>query len=355
MKATAKQRGISLVEMILTITILSIIVAGTSSAILLANRALPSASNPANETIVSSGIIEKFCGEIQYAIQVNASSNKMIEFTVADRDSNGVPETVRYEWSGVSNDPLTRQYNGGSLVTLTDQVQQFDLDYDLLTTSVETPVGNESAETLHDAYSSLQHLGSLDVESDRWVSQYIFPSLPADTLSWKVTRVKFYAKAEGSNDGECRVQLQQATLGNVPSSIVIEEKVLLESTLHPTNFEIQELTFNQASELPPSEGVCLVFKWITGTEACRLQYQDDYVPEADETLYRSADFGGTWTRYSDHSLLFEVYGTITATGEPSVKETKFLKGVTVTLKTESNNFPSVVSRVTALNQPEVMP
>ena len=39
------------------------------------------------------------------------------------------PETIRYAWSGTPGDPLTRQYNGGTVLNVSDYVQFFSLDY----------------------------------------------------------------------------------------------------------------------------------------------------------------------------------------------------------------------------------
>jgi hypothetical protein len=45
--------------------------------------------------------------ELQYATAINQRSATLIEFTVPDRSGDGVPETIRYEWSGVPAIPLT--------------------------------------------------------------------------------------------------------------------------------------------------------------------------------------------------------------------------------------------------------
>ena len=133
------RRGFTLVELVVTIAITSVIMLGIGSAMLIAGRALPAADNPAAASLIAGQAIEQMVTELQYAATIIDSNATMIEFTVADRDADDVAETIRYEWSGTPGDPLTRQYNGGALVNLADDVQEFDLSHDLETTATEVP------------------------------------------------------------------------------------------------------------------------------------------------------------------------------------------------------------------------
>jgi len=65
------------------------------------------------------------------ARQRRGISSTTLAFTVADRDDDAQPETIRYEWSGGNGDPLTRAYNGGSPVSVAADVYAFELDYEI--------------------------------------------------------------------------------------------------------------------------------------------------------------------------------------------------------------------------------
>ena len=60
--------------------------------------------------------------ELNYALSFTERPVNVVEFTVADRDGDESPEFIRYAWSGTPGDPLTRQYNGGTIAELVRDV-----------------------------------------------------------------------------------------------------------------------------------------------------------------------------------------------------------------------------------------
>ena len=347
-----RTQGLTLVELLVSMAITAVIMLAVGSSMLIATKAMPDAGSSANSTITAGEVAEQLASELQYAASVTNRSANMTEFTVADRDGNDVPETIRYEWSGTPGDPLTRQYNSGSVVNILDGVKEFDLSYDLQTISEEIPQGNESTETLLISYDSIADLHDYPIKDTELYGQYFLPSLPGDAVSWKVTRVRFKAKTDGSADGECRVQLQLPTAGNSPSGVVLEEKTLLESTLL-WYYTTQEFAFSNVSGLSPQQGLCLVFRWISNWTACELRGQDKNVVVPNIRLLKSTDRGATWSRRYGESLLFWIYGTVTTAGEPQIENTYYLKTVEIKLRTGSDEQSTVYTATKTLNEPEV--
>ena len=72
---------------------------------------------------------EELALELRYARSFVQRSANEVEFTVADRNNDASEETICYCWSGTPGDPLTRQYNGGTVVEILPNVHDFDLDY----------------------------------------------------------------------------------------------------------------------------------------------------------------------------------------------------------------------------------
>jgi len=129
--------GLTLIELLVSVAITSVLMVTIASAMLIATKALPDPNRPASQIIAVSHVAEQLAAEIQYAVSISARSSTMIEFTVADRNSDDVPETIRYEWSGVAGEALKRQYNGGSIVDVLDNVHELELTYSLKTTGEE--------------------------------------------------------------------------------------------------------------------------------------------------------------------------------------------------------------------------
>jgi len=345
-------RGFTLVEMVVSLGIASALMLGVGAAMLIAARAMPDARSPTGAIVDSGAALEQMITELQYAVSIPNKSATMVEFTVADRDGNDIPETIRYEWSGAAGDPLARRYNGGAAVQVLADVRDFALSWDLLTITTVVPQGNESAETILCSYDSTANLNNYPMKSSEWYGQYFRPALPADAVSWKVTRVRLSARTDGAAAGECRVQLQQATAGKLPSGTVIEEKTLLESSLL-SGYQEQEFTFTQAGGLSPTQGLCTVVKWIADATACQLWGVKANGSTSDSFMVKSSDKGVSWTAPAGTSLLYTVYGTVTTTGQPQVQNTYYLNRVNIRLRAGADAQTTLQSAVRLLNKPEV--
>jgi prepilin-type N-terminal cleavage/methylation domain-containing protein len=348
----SQRRGFTLVEMVVSLGIASVLMLGMGAAMLVAARAMPAAGNPTATIVDAGAALEQVLTDLQYAIDVKSRSATMVEFTVADRDGNDIPETIRYEWSGVAGDPLTRRYNGGAAVQALADMREFAFSWDLVTASTTVPQGNESAETILRSYDATIDLANYPIKSSEWYGQYFRPALPPDAVSWKVTRVRLYARTDGAAAGDCRVQLQQATTGKLPSGTVIEGRPLLESALL-NGYREQEFAFTLASGLSPTEGLCLVVKWVADASACQLQGVNANGSTSDSFLVKSSDKGVSWSAPTGASLLYTVYGTVTTTGQPQVQNTYYLNRVTIRLRAGTDTQTTLRSAVRLLNKPEV--
>jgi len=133
-KPTGRTTGHTLVEVVVAIAITSILLVGMASALLIASRAA-NPVGPTNTVLATSMAAHDILGELRFAIAFTERTATAVEFTVADRTGDEVPETIRYAWSGTAGDPLTRRYNGGTVANVVENVQEFQLDYDLRTVS----------------------------------------------------------------------------------------------------------------------------------------------------------------------------------------------------------------------------
>jgi prepilin-type N-terminal cleavage/methylation domain-containing protein len=343
----------TLVELSVSIAIVSVLMLGMGSAMLLASRAVPDARSPAGATVSAGQAVEQLVTELQYATAVLGRSAVMIEFTVADRDADDVPETIRYEWSGTSGESLIRTCNGGAAVEILPDVHDFDLSYDLRTTTTEIAQANESAETVLKSYQSALSLDDYPIKSGEWYGQYFQPALPADAVSWQVTRIRFSARTDGAVAGESRVRLQLPTTGGMPSGVILEEKTLLESTLL-SGYQEQEFSFTNAGGLSPQRGLCITVKWISDAVACKLLGCNTLAGTSDSFLLKSTDSGVSWSAPGSQSLLYAVYGTVTTAGTPEIQTAHHLDGVQVRLRAGSDPASCVQTVVRVLNRPEVM-
>ena len=120
--------GFTLIEMLVSIAIMTVLVTGIASAIMLATRAAEGAGQPA-ALAEASRVVDQITAELAVALSFSERTNIAVTFTVPDRDSDEAPETIRYAWSGVAGHPLTRTYNGGATQPIAQNVHHFNVTY----------------------------------------------------------------------------------------------------------------------------------------------------------------------------------------------------------------------------------
>ncbi len=132
------RRGFTLVELMASMTIMVILMGATTSTILIASHAIPDSEDPAQKKLAATDVVDQMAGELFYATSITEATRRAVTFTVADRGHGAAgPETIRYAWSGTPGDPLTRQYNDGTVVNVSEGVERFKLVYTTRTTPLQ--------------------------------------------------------------------------------------------------------------------------------------------------------------------------------------------------------------------------
>ncbi len=127
--ARHRRHGFTLVEMGLSMAVMTVLLGGISSALILAGRAIPDHATPVKLMTDGFHVADQLAGELYAAQTISARSANSITFTVADRNADANPETIQYLWSGVAGSPLYRQYNGASASVVLGDIYQFNLTY----------------------------------------------------------------------------------------------------------------------------------------------------------------------------------------------------------------------------------
>ena len=342
--------GVTLVELMTSMAIISVLMGAMGSAVFLATKALPGSDSTVADTFDAAQVSNDIATELRYAITFTQRLPNTVEFTVADRNNDLVAETIRYAWSGTPGDPLTRQYNGGTVVNVIDSAQQFDLTYNIKSV-VDATATAPIIELSEQVLSSYDTVGFswFQITNNDWFGQYFQPSLPVGTVSWRVSRVFIMASKQGAGDGITKVQLRTADAGNLPTSTVLEEQTLLESSLSALN-TWEEFSFVNVTNLLPSQGLCIVTEWVQGASAAFI-----YLHAAAPTgLVTTTDAGTNWTHNASQVLLHYVYGYASAPDPAWVPPTiDTLQSITIDLQAGTDPRTAVELESTVLNQPVV--
>ncbi len=345
------RRGFTLVELVLSMAIMSILMTGLVSAIVIASHALPDNDSTPRALVEGAEVADLIAEDLRSATWIRERTATSVEFAVPDRDADGSAERICYAWSSKAGDPLTRQYNGGTVVDIVDSVQEFELAYDLKTLTEEYPGPPvESAETLLSSYTAANDLGGYSIDSTDWIGQYFEPSLDPNAVRWKVTRVMFEARARNAADGQVLVQLRPADPDGLPTDTVLEQHTLYESDL-TDSYLWQEFAFSNVSALSPDDGLCLVLKFAAGSwPAASVRYDNVGVSGEFYTYNAGADWGMTF----NDELRHYVYGTYFTPGPPQTATRQYVMSVRVTLRTGSDPASRVVTTAQTLNCPELL-
>ncbi len=332
----------------ITSAILAILLGGMASAVMLAGRAVPDGKSGPSAALAAGRAADRIAADLFYATSITTATAREIVFTVADRNGDGAPETIRYYWSGTPGDPLSRQFNGATAAVVAQDVREFQLGYDKRQVALPTTY-SDGSEVLLASYVGSYFLSDAAINNNSWRGQYFQPTLPANAKSWKVTRVRFRAKKHDMSDGETKVQLRLAN-GAVPGDYVIEERSMMESTL-TWSYQWVEFSFTNTAGLLPGNALCLVLAGTSSALSCDLQYQSLWAYPSNSQYVISGNGGGSWTAAMTQSLLFYVYGTV-STPNPVSYEYR-LAGVRCTLRSGTDTWPRVQTSIRVVNEPQV--
>jgi prepilin-type N-terminal cleavage/methylation domain-containing protein len=140
MTSAHANHGFTLIEVVMSMAIMAILMAAMTSVIMVASHALPDRDTLLDPRAVASDAVDQIAAELFYATAITEETATTVTFTVADRGHGAAgPETIRYAWSGTPGDPLTRQYNGGTVIAVCETAQDFSLTYHFKISALSGP------------------------------------------------------------------------------------------------------------------------------------------------------------------------------------------------------------------------
>lgn len=311
-------RGFTLVEAILSFVILAIVsLACMSVTSLMVRSAAASAETGAAATAAEArDAMDLITRDLKMATAITERSAAAIGLSVPDRNNDGSPEGIRYAWAGPGS-PITRQYNGGSVVNVVASARNFNLAF-LDKTAVAPPVpvippsvSTESSEQLFCSYETAPS-SSWGLTTSHYEAEYFNPTLPAAATAWSITKVGVMMKrAAAGSTGTVTYQIRAADSNNKPTGLPLASGVVSVSTV-PTSNTWVEVPVSLAG-LTPGTGMTLVLVSSSLTTNAYALGKTGITPKvtASTSMY-SNDVGLTWSVNSGAVQMdFRIYGTFT--------------------------------------------
>ncbi|HEX8911646.1 MAG TPA: prepilin-type N-terminal cleavage/methylation domain-containing protein [Humisphaera sp.] len=317
------RRALTLVELSMSLAVLGVILAATASVVVVAARALAAqSSNPGALAASARSATDQIVDDLAVATAITEQTATAVTMTVPDRNGDGAAETVRYAWSGVAGDPVTRSYNGGTAVAIATDVRAFNLSY--LTKTAGPPAAVESSEMLLAAhYGGVgSNIKASSLTTTAWPAEYFKIGFPAGTTSWKVTRCRVLLQKNRSNStGTVNVELRYADAAGKPTGAALGSIAVDIVPISTTSSGTWvDLTFPTAvSGLDPTKGAALVVTYAGGgsTTPGAVLY-DNASTDIDIMWTTTANGGTSWTTPgTPNAMQFYVWGTYTAKSSTS--------------------------------------
>ncbi len=367
----SRQDGFTLVEVTISMAVATVLMGGLASGLVIASRAIPDSQSALSKTVVAYHSAQQIAGELYCATSFTERTPTAITFRVADRDNNLSPETIRYAWSGTPGDPLTRKYNAGAVVTVVQDVQEFDLSYVTrsATTTVDTVVTSLFEDALLASFEGwpgipLPTVTDMPVNTNSWSAEFLMASsLPANTTNLSITRVQLRMK-QGTlgGAGVFSVGIHRSKGGGnpEPSANPLGTPVAGTGLFLAASYGWAQFNFFDVSISNPSKDYVIVVKGTAGAGSDVLveRYNDGSAPKDDPVAMWTTDGGAQWSpkknTQADYDFPFRIYGDFeTKETVPQDVSSFWLQSVGITLRTGSDTSTRANTAVEILNQPEV--
>lgn len=361
------RRAYTLVELVVAMATATVLLGAIASAMVLASHAVPTAKNAFHNTVEGYHAIEEVGADLFCAQTFLDRTPTAVEFTVADRDNDGGPETIRYQWSGTPGDPLTRQYNGGSAAVILDDVHDFSLGY-VTRTQSETTVQNTTTWTQEaplayfDGWAGITPSDEFHTIGPGYMDSECFTfSPPGGATEAKVTRASLVLAHGGLPplNVEVRVSRPKSDGSFEPEPTAIGTPALIPGTQLTTSPLWHDGFFSDVSVTDlTNTGLCVVVTVSLTPPASVYYYYNRQAPDNGMVHRWTMDGGATWEPPNKdlhkQDLRFYVYGSYATGGEQQVTVDRyFVTSAQLAVQTGSDSDGRVETSMRILNEPEV--
>lgn len=118
----------TLIELVVALSITSLVLAGVGAAVRLAAGAMPGRDDALAGLLRGQRFLDEFLDSFATATGIEELDAEGVTFTVPDRDKDGVSERMAYLWSTSPGEPVRLSVNGGPEVKVLEACEGFVLN-----------------------------------------------------------------------------------------------------------------------------------------------------------------------------------------------------------------------------------
>jgi len=329
----------------------SLLTVALGTALSVAVRAVPTAS-ATTTAHAAARALARLAADVACMDSVTVCTAQKIEGTVHDRDGDGRPETIVWQWNGTPGTALTRGYGSDNPETVLAGVQEFTLGNSTRTTTqtVSTSAASGGETTLFRSGGGAAQRSL--ISSSASAGESIVPTLPTGASGWSLTRAVVGIASSGSADGVFRISVQRLNGAGLPDGISLAQFDVSENTLSAT---ITPVVFDMLApiSMSASQGVAVLVTHISGAVSGQVAVRTG-ARSSGAALLRSTDGGTTWTAEPESTLDMALYGTITVSPGATTSRV-YVEDLRARLRTGASSTSAAEIAVRLLNGPEYRP
>lgn len=303
----------SLVELVLAMAVSGILVGAMGVVLITASSSLERGDSALDGDRLASQALADLQADLSEATRFFERTEYAVWFEVPDRDGDGAAEHIRYAWSGVRGDPLTRSTNGGPPGIVAADVRDLNLTYAIRA----GPQSTVSAERIIAGFTT--HAGSSStstvITSANRAAQILRPSFAGDVVSWKATKLQMRLRWSGAADATFLISLVPLNADNTPGTTPYTTLEVKENQLGAA-FRTDEFLLPDCQPIPAGQPVAIVIHGLAGTTAaCDLGLLASATPTMPFNIWMatSTNGGASWQGHGQsQNFVFQLYGTVTS-------------------------------------------
>jgi prepilin-type N-terminal cleavage/methylation domain-containing protein len=354
-RAHRRHRAFTMLEMMVAMVASAFLLAGLGSIMFIA-RQIAYSPTAAARRAKTGDVINQISDELRYATVITQQSAQVLEFVVADRNNDGTAEKIRYEWSGVAGDPLVKTVNGATPVNVLTSIYAFGVTLQQKTKTTTLTTTTDSAEAFLGGAGSAVTGSYRDIDISNYCAIQITPAaltgLPANALSWNLTKFEFHGKQNGAPNETLTVQLRSTGDPDSPTSTIVGQTTMPESSISAAG-GFNMVTFpNGIRNLVFSRTYQVAFlQQSGGGKALQLTNNDGV---ASTGVYESSDAGASWQYVTPRQYFGRVYGTFTTPGPSYNVIRNYVPCIRLALQSGDQTHARVDASIPLRNSPELL-
>ncbi len=317
MNSSKRRSGVTMLELMVTLPTATILVGAMAMTITIMMRAKSQDDMLFRSTYDLSNAATQIASDLESAVAHVSSSTTHIEFVVPDRNGDGLPEQMRYEWggsTGANANKILWKYNQAPLAVLFDDVGSFNLQN--ATSSAPATVSNH----LRSETAVLKSINAVPsgvfreqvINASNSIGQYFIPEVPGSGIKWDLGSLRIMVRAADANtDGILCIRVMRSDITTkLPVAPILAEVKIAEARLG-TGYQWLDIPISPISWQAQGVPLCVTLGYGGGTgDVARVQYIENGTSmPANASLVTSIDGGTTWAASNlTLGLRFYAYG-----------------------------------------------